>query len=436
MSRPEWKTKYRNHWLAAILYLFVTFVFAACASPSLWQSHTQHNHFAWLADAFIHGRLSLEGRPPAYAGGNDFALFEHRWYVVFPPVPALLLVPLVALCKHVDAFRDGIFFLFCAGLAPVGLFLAFQRMRQLGLTLMSERMALAFSGLFALGTVYFFTAVQGTVWFAAHVVATSATTFFLAASIGARQPILAGLALCAVLGTRTNLGLVGVFFVLESIRVARNQNISEGQGWNWRFIIARNAPFLLICGCAMAALLLYNRVRFHDSFEVGYRFLQIAWQGRIEKWGMFSYHYLARNLGILLTGLPYMGAPPRSALFQINGHGLAIWFTTPLYFWLLWPRHRSPLHVNCTIALVLAVVPSLLYQNSGWIQFGQRFSNDYSPWLFALLALGIERIGRLFKVAACWSVAINLFGALTFQRHEWSRYYFIEASQKVIYEPD
>jgi hypothetical protein len=86
--------------------------------------------------------------------------------------------------------------------------------------------------------------------------------------------------------------------------------------------------------------------------------------------------------------------------------------------------------------LIFAVVPSLLYQNSGWIQFGQRFSNDYSPWLFALLALGFERFGRLFQVAACLSVIVNLFGALTFQRQEWNKFYYIEPTQRVIYEPD
>ena len=207
MLRADWKTKYRDLWLAAIVYLFVTLTFAVCASPNLWLSHTQHNHYAWLADAFVHGRLSLDGRPPAYAAGNDFALFQNRWYVVFPPFPALLLVPFVAFTKHVDNFRDGIFFLSVAGFAPAGLLLALQSMRRLQLTLISERTALLLSGLFALGTVYFFSAVQGTVWFAAHVIATSAITLFLAASIGAQHPILAGLALCAALGTRSHLRL-------------------------------------------------------------------------------------------------------------------------------------------------------------------------------------------------------------------------------------
>ena len=30
----------------------------------------------------------------------------------------------------------------------------------------------------------------------------------------------------------------------------------------------------------------------------------------------------------------------------------------------------------------------LFYQNTGWRQFGYRFSNDYAPLLFVLLAIG------------------------------------------------
>ncbi len=428
--------KYRTLWLAVALYLFVTMIFAFCAPFSLWTSHTPYNHFAWLADAFLHGRLSLEGRPPAYAGGNDFAHFENRWYVVFPPFPALLLLPFIAIVKRVDAFRDGVFFLFVAGIAPAAQFLALQRMRRMELVVISERTALLFSTLFALGTVYFFTAVQGTVWFGAHVVATTAITIYLAASIGARHPLLAGLALCAALGTRSHLGLAGIFFILEAFRVARRSGTTIESRWDWRLIFRRTTPFLLMCGCATIGLFWYNWARFHDPFEVGYRFLEIAWRGRIEKWGMLSYHYLPRNLGVLLTSLPYIGLSNHSPLFQINGHGLALWFTTPIYLWLLWPERRSPLHFACYVTLVLTSLPTLLYQNSGWLQFGPRFSNDYAPWLFALLALGAQRIGLAFHALAGFGVIVNLFGALTFQRQDWNRYYYVEPTQRVIYEPD
>jgi len=288
----------------------------------------------------------------------------------------------------------------------------------------------------ALGAVYFFTAVQGTGWFAAHVVSASALSLYLAASIGAKYPTLAGLALCAVIGTRTHLGVAGIFFAMEALRVSRHPGKSGLQAFDWRQALQRLLPVLLLAAFAYAALLWYNWTRFHDAFEVGYRFLQIAWRQRIERWGMFSYHYLARNLGIILTSLPYLGAAPKAAPFQINGHGLALWLTTPLYLWLLWPQRRTQLHAACYATLALTALPSLLYQNSGWLQFGQRFSNDYSPILFLLLALSIQRIGVLFKAAAIWSVVVNLFGALTFQRPLAREYYYVDGTQRVIYEPD
>ena len=297
MARSGLTSKHRDLWLAGLVYAAVSVIYAACAPPSLWLAHTPYNHFAWLADAMLHGRLSLEGLPPAYAGGNDFAQFEHRWFVVFPPFPALLLLPLVAVCKHVDSVRDGIFFLLVAGLAPVGIFIVIQRLRQARLSMLSEKGALFLSGLFALATVHFFISVQGTVWFAAHVVATAAIAFFAAASIEAKYPFLAGLALSAALATRSHLAFSGIFFVFEAFR--SNQKPRTGL-WNYHStrISRQLALFAAPCIVTALCLLCYNWARFHDPFEVGYRYLQIAWQPRITRWGMFSYHYLARNLGI------------------------------------------------------------------------------------------------------------------------------------------
>ena len=436
MPGAKWSTRHHTAAWAAAIYLFVTIVYALCSSPETWSVHTRYNHFAWLADAFLHGRSHLVGQPPIYAGGNDFARFEGRWYVVFPPFPALLLMPLVAISRSVDSVRDGAFFVLLAGFAPVAQFWTLERLSKLRIIALSESARLSLALAFALGSVYFFTAVQGTVWFAAHVVSASALSLYLAASIGAKYPTLAGLALVAVIGTRTHLGVAGIFFAMETMRVSRCPGRSGLQAFDWRKAVQRLLPVLFLAAFAYGALLWYNWARFHDAFEVGYRFLQIAWRQRIERWGMFSYHYLARNLGIMLTSLPYLGVAPKAAPFQINGHGLALWLTTPLYLWVLWPQRRTQLHAACHATLVVTAVPSLLYQNSGWLQFGQRFSNDYSPVLFLLLALSIQRIGVLFKAAAIWSVVVNLFGALTFQRPQAREYYYVDGTQRVIYEPD
>jgi hypothetical protein len=59
----------------------------------------------------------------------------------------------------------------------------------------------------------------------------------------------------------------------------------------------------------------------------------------------------------------------------------------------------------------------LLYQNSGYQQFGYRFSNDYIVFLILLLAVGGQRFGRVFKLLLILAAAINLFGAITFDRY-------------------
>jgi len=88
------------------------------------------------------------------------------------------------------------------------------------------------------------------------------------------------------------------------------------------------------------------------------------------------------------------------------------------------------------LTAALVALPSLLYQNSGWIQFGYRFSNDFAVFLFALLALGRRKLGGLFWAFALVSVLVNAFGAVTFQRAGYGRFYFLEPTQKILHQPD
>src|SRR2546427_65328 len=81
--------------LALGLYVTCTAVYFAFAPRQLLTEHSQYNHYALLADAWLHGRLDLGHPPPAYTQNNDFAEFQGRYYVSFPPFPAVILLPLV-----------------------------------------------------------------------------------------------------------------------------------------------------------------------------------------------------------------------------------------------------------------------------------------------------------------------------------------------------
>jgi hypothetical protein len=201
-----------------------------------------------------------------------------------------------------------------------------------------------------------------------------------------------------------------------------------------RLLFVRLAAFAVPVALAVAVGWWHNAARFDDPFDPGYHYLTVAWQKRMNEWGLFHYHYLAKNLGVLLTSLPWIGEP--GVPFRINVHGLALWFTTPLYLWLLWPKARPALHYGLWCAVILVAIPTLFYQNTGWAQFGYRFSNDYAVFLFALLALGMRPLRGVFLAAAVWSVIVNAFGAASFQRSGFEKYYYGGGRQQILYQPD
>ena len=241
-------------------------------------------------------------------------------------------------------------------------------------------------------------------------------------------------------------------FALEALRVSAGGEIPAGATWEeraratWqkldkRALAVRYAAFSAPILCILAVCSWSNFTRFHQwsPNAFGHEYLSVAWHDRMHKWGLFGYHYLAKNLGCLLTELPWLQpsgthaalfARAGVAPFQINEHGLAFWFTMPIYFWLLLPRQRGWLSGVLLVSVLGPLAMDLLYQNTGWRQFGYRFSNDYSPLLFVLLAVGKNPLGWRFRTAAVWGIAVNLFGAVTFDRGDarFDRFYFRDGS--------
>jgi 4-amino-4-deoxy-L-arabinose transferase-like glycosyltransferase len=111
--------------------------------------------------------------------GNDFAEYQGKTYISFPPFPAVLMLPFVALAGSPEDLRDGQLMVWLAGVGPAVLFLVLEKVRRRKLSERSERENVALSFLLAFGTVYFFTAVEGTVWFAAHVVGVALAALYL-----------------------------------------------------------------------------------------------------------------------------------------------------------------------------------------------------------------------------------------------------------------
>jgi hypothetical protein len=430
-------TRARRLVCALAIYAGVTLLLLACAAPAVLREHTPCNHFALLAEAWLKGRLDLGGPPPDYARGNDFAAYHGKWFVVFPAFPSLLLLPLVALAGRAEAVADGRFFLALAGLAPALLFLVLQKLSRTGESKRNEFENVVLSCLFCFGSVYFFCSVQGTVWFAAHVVGAVLMALYVLCALQAERPLLAGVCLACGFATRTPLLFAAPLFVFEALRATRLRE-PRGRGLVQRYAVGRLARLLLLFALPLVAVLglgcWHNAARFADPFEPGYRYLSVVWAGRIAKWGLFDYHYLARNLGVILASLPWF--PAQGGAVQINAHGLALWVTTPMYLWLFVAKRWSSLARMLLLTAGLVALPTLFYQNTGWVQFGYRFSNDYAPLLFVLLAIVGPPLRGTFMLASAFAVIINFFGALTFARPEHAKFYVIEPTQKVLFQPD
>jgi hypothetical protein len=354
-------------------------------------------------------------------------------------------LPAAKLAGSPERLRDGQIWFWLAGIAPAMLFLALEKLRRTGHSQRSELSSVLLSALFAFGTVYFFTAVQGEVWFAAHVVAVPLIAAYLMCAVSAERPMLAGLFIVLAFATRgPPVALGAALFVLEAVRVSLRGPAPAGtlraraatlwRNLDGRALVRRLALFGAPIVPVLAILMWHNHARFGNVFEFGHHYLVIGWRPRIDRWGLFSYHYLARNLGVVLTSLPYLNQVP--AKLQISMHGLALWVTTPVFLWLLWPRRTGPLWLALAVTVGLVAGMDLLYQNTGHEQFGYRFSNDYAVYLIAMLAIGGFRLRRLFWTCAALAVVVNSFGALTFHRNCCGRFYYQDSSQRILYQPD
>ena len=162
-----------------------------------------YKHFVYLAQAFLEGRLDLQSVPGFY---QDLVTVNGKMYMPFPPLPAVLMMPAVAIwgtaasqvtvSKLVGAINVGLMWLVLNKLK-------IDRKLQWWLTIF-----------FGFGTVHWYAAQMGTTWFFAHVVAVMFILIALGLFFYDRSSLLIGLAVgAAVLARHPTIG-AAVFFGL------------------------------------------------------------------------------------------------------------------------------------------------------------------------------------------------------------------------------
>jgi hypothetical protein len=410
-ARPKaWFAANLNSLLAAPVLLAALGVYWFSA---VLAGHTQTPDMAYfndLANAFLHGQLYL----PNPAVTHDLTQFNGNWYVPFPPLPALLLMPWVALSGVSQV--NTVLFAAVMGAFNVALaFLLLQGLSRRGWSQLRTSDNLWLTLLFGAGTVQWYMATQGTVWYVSQI---CTATFLLASAwiaVAKRSPLLAGAALALAMLARPNVALFYPFLAGVGLEWIRAEEDRQNLWRRWlRWCVLAALPVIVSVGL----LLGYNYARFQNVLDFGYAHENVAskLKSDLRDYGQFNVHYIGRNIWSMLLSWPTWD--PRTNSVSPDPDGMSLLLVSPALLYLFKVRKKSPLVIGAWVALGLMVILLLLYYNTGWMQFGYRFSLDFMTLVLVLLAVGAgQRIRPMMKALIVLSVLINLWGVYWFNTY-------------------
>jgi hypothetical protein len=362
---------------SALQALLIYGIFAG-VHGTLW-SVSQNGYYNYLADAFLHGQLHLRIIPPVT---YDLSLYQGRYYLYWSPLPALLLLPFVALFGI--QFSDTMFNLAISAL-NVAIVAALLRQACIHRVIKLSRVRRGLLVLcFALGTVHLTLAPFGRVWNTGQLIG------FLCVALcylivfhfrGVSAFVLAGLALAAALLARNHLVFAGLWPACYLLY--RHRSL----GWRGLSFYTMLGMFPVVA--AVLLLGLYNWLRFQSVSDNGlaYHYMALIFVNDYAKYGAFNLHYLPANIFYQYIAYPL---PFREMSF----FGGSLVLLTPLFAaagvgivrmrprWSMWALLSS---------IFLVAIPILLLMGTGWVQFGPRYTLDFTVPLLLLTAAGLRR---------------------------------------------
>ena len=448
-----------------MIFLCLFIIYTSVSGPRLLKP-SGNNHFAYLAYSFLHGQTSLISPPPHH---NDWASYQvltlhssapkhlsspfkgiplkagvHLWknlngthqvikpkwvkhkktvyYVSFPPLPAILMLPLVALfgLQASDVWLTLIF----ASLNGVFLFDLLQKLNHTFKLNRSKDEWIWFILLLTLGSAHWWCSVSGQVWFTALIIGVTCQLLFLRFALQMTSPIRAGLCLACAFSTRASLILYALFFYIQVIYPASSYPLSLQKR------LKRALLFSIPPLCIGLILLFYNWMRFESISEFGHTYLAQGQLTRIQNYGLFHPVYFNKNLISAFLLLPKIQLT--YPYFLVSWHGMSIPFSIPALLWIgpLWIHllfFRGSIHhsfnkdqvrliVHSSLTLLCILILLLFYQNTGWVQYTYRFILDFLPLGIVILFCSTQPLSPLFKTMIIWSILIHGLGAIGFDR--------------------
>jgi hypothetical protein len=456
-------------WLDRLPALAVGAGLVALALVAYWLPGTDrfYNHFVWQALAFLDGRAWIDWPVPGFPDGNEwmqdvYPLSEltgetYGALLPFPPLPAIVLLPFVALWGLATDIRAVSVVL---GAINVGL-----AWWALGRLAVSRRVRLATAVFFGFGTVAWYAAQLGTTWFFAHVCALTFMLLALGVALGADPGADDEVAEEPCLLTTARGGLAALARPLALLDGRQFlAGLLFGIACTARLTVVFGAPFFMLVGgggswirrsvsaglgtaIPVGLLLAYNVATTGHVVHPGYDY---QYEIEARDYGILGYHpewsiedprYLPQNVGVMFFSTPALFPARELNIYGQEGDelcsagqarglfdkacpiavpraiGMSILLTSPAFLLAGWAlfRHRSRLVAGAWLAVLAIAFVNLMHFSQGWVNFGYRFSNDFVVFALPLIAVGMQRRGGVgllgFGLIAA-AVAINLWGVI------------------------
>lgn len=357
------------------------------------------NSYGALADAFLNGRLWVDKCPEI-----DCAVFNGKTYIIFPPLPALLAMPFVAI-KGFAAFKG--FILLALAIGAVSLLIWRQILRALDVA-DEDRPWLLLALAFASPLYSVMLRADG-VWFFAQSVGFLMMSASLWAVICRKSLPLAGLFVALAFLCRQ----MAIFYPLFLVFLAmpREQTFLQGSRALLRPVLLAAIPVLAVLGL----IFVYNAARFGNPLDTGYAYIHNpgveSFIGRrIADLGLFSRDYLVFNaLYLFVQGVHFdFTGPHLTHLTGLDKAGVSLLIASPWLLLAIYARLDRAFAAGAAVIAIIAGI-TLFYHSNGAEQINtQRYALDWLPILVVLMLRG-ERPPAFaaLPVLVTWGIVTN-----------------------------
>jgi hypothetical protein len=386
-----------------VFFIIFLVTFSIYSLSTGWHPHP-YNNFVRLADAFLNGRLNLDGNLPTL----EFARFNGRYYVVPPPMPALIIMPIVAVFG-LDT-NQTLLSVLIASLNASLIYLVATAITK------NRRIQLWGTAMFVFGTIHWWVAVNGSVWMFSH---TTSVTFLLLAiyfSLKGKNPLITGIWLGSAYWCRlpTILSLPFFLAMYYNPRRTESNNSSIITSLNLKAVIY----FCLGVGIFLGLNSLYNYLRFGTATDVSYYLIPGVLEEPWYQKGIFDITYIPRHISAILFSLPVIKS--EFPYIYPSMTGLAIWITTPAFIYAFVADIRTRIAIGCWVSIFIISIANFTHGTWGFAQFGYRFAMDFYPFLFLLTIMGIGNdIKWHHKLLISLGIIVNLWGVLWMYKFGW-----------------